>query len=511
MREDKNMACGDCGQYIKSILKFLASHIGLVSLVVGYTIIGAIIFVELEAEHEMEVKKAMSSKRLNVTDDLWTITGGMKVLNEMEWSEQVRTRLQAFEKDLINAIKMEGWDGEETGATKQWTFAGALFYSIILITTIGYGHIAPKTPWGKVVTIFYAIPGVPLMMLCLANIGDGMAHSFRFIYWKVCCYVCTKRPKRRRRTRSTRSTRRMYDDMYDADIRGMQRNRPSENSQQNRHAEQNHQTRTSHNSKGSSEPAANHQRDFENQDDCKVAVLYNKYALEKEGLSPDVALNENEEHPTEKNADVKPEREGRDRRSDRRHDAEVDLHITTQPTSQRGPPPAGYSDSPPMPRSPRDSGRYSGRHLPPPEPRGRLSRLDEEYYYDDYDDYDDEIDDVPADDRPVPIWLGIMLVVAYIFGGAFLFSGWENWGFLDSVYFCFITLTTIGFGDFVPAESQEKNPELSIALCSIYLLFGIALLAMSFNLVQEEVINNVKIVAKRLGIIKDEEVEEEEE
>lgn len=50
-----------------------------------------------------------------------------------------------------------------------------------------------------------------------------------------------------------------------------------------------------------------------------------------------------------------------------------------------------------------------------------------------------------------------------------------------------------------------------IALCSLYLLFGIALLAMSFNLVQEEVINNVKSVAKRLGIIKETDEEEEEE
>lgn len=60
------------------------------------------------------------------------------------------------------------------------------------------------------------------------------------------------------------------------------------------------------------------------------------------------------------------------------------------------------------------------------------------------------------------------------------------------------------------------DAQKGIALCSLYLLFGIALLAMSFNLVQEEVINNVKSVAKRLGIIKEtdeegEEMEEEEE
>jgi hypothetical protein len=93
----------------------------------------------------------------------------------------------------------------------------------------------------------------------------------------------------------------------------------------------------------------------------------------------------------------------------------------------------------------------------------------------------------------VPIWLSILLVVGYIFGG--LFSGWEQWSFLDSAYFCFITLTTIGFGDFVPAQNVKENVEISIALCSLYLLFGIALLAMSFNLVQEEVTNSVKSVA----------------
>ena len=105
----------------------------------------------------------------------------------------------------------------------------------------------------------------------------------------------------------------------------------------------------------------------------------------------------------------------------------------------------GYLDSPQLSRSPRTSDRYS-RHLPHPgDSRTRLSRLDEEYYYDDYEDeYDEEGEDDFTGDKPVPIWLGVMLVVVYIFGGAFLFSGWEKWDFLDSVYFCFITLTTIG-------------------------------------------------------------------
>lgn len=51
-------------------------------------------------------------------------------------------------------------------------------------------------------------------------------------------------------------------------------------------------------------------------------------------------------------------------------------------------------------------------------------------------------------------------------------------------------------------SGDAKDAVHSIALCSLYLLFGIALLAMSFNLVQEEVRANVAAVATRLGIIK---------
>ncbi|CAH0719747.1 unnamed protein product, partial [Brenthis ino] len=107
--------------------------------------------------------------------------------------------------------------------------------------------------------------------------------------------------------------------------------------------------------------------------------------------------------------------------------------------------------------------------------------------------------------KPVPIWLCVFLVASYIVVGTFLFKQWEGWAYLDAAYFCFITLTTIGFGDFVPAQGQSgegADAVHSIALCSLYLLFGIALLAMSFNLVQEEVRANVAAIATRLGIIK---------
>ncbi|CAD7086652.1 unnamed protein product [Hermetia illucens] len=162
-----------------------------------------------------------------------------------------------------------------------------------------------------------------------------------------------------------------------------------------------------------------------------------------------------------------------------------------------------------------------GKQVLPPSPRilspmgfavHRQAKYTKSGPEDDFDIYLDEewdsFTDLTPRNRPVPIWLCVFLVVGYIIAGAFLFSEWEHWSFLDSAYFCFITLTTIGFGDFVPAQGVKENSEVSIALCSLYLLFGISLLAMSFNLVQEEVIANVKSVARRLGILKEPEVEE---
>lgn len=36
--------------------------------------------------------------------------------------------------------------------------------------------------------------------------------------------------------------------------------------------------------------------------------------------------------------------------------------------------------------------------------------------------------------------------------GAVVFSRYEGWSYMDSFYYCFVTLTTIGFGDFVALQ-----------------------------------------------------------
>lgn len=54
------------------------------------------------------------------------------------------------------------------------------------------------------------------------------------------------------------------------------------------------------------------------------------------------------------------------------------------------------------------------------------------------------------DEFNLPISVAIVILLAYIFIGAILYYMWEEWGFFESFYFVFISMSTIGFGDYVP-------------------------------------------------------------
>lgn len=54
------------------------------------------------------------------------------------------------------------------------------------------------------------------------------------------------------------------------------------------------------------------------------------------------------------------------------------------------------------------------------------------------------------DEFNLPISVAISILLGYIFVGATAYNMFEDWDFFESFYFVFISMSTIGFGDFVP-------------------------------------------------------------
>lgn len=103
----------------------------------------------------------------------------------------------------------------------------------------------------------------------------------------------------------------------------------------------------------------------------------------------------------------------------------------------------------------------------------------------------------------VPSTACLWVMFFYILTGTVMFANWENWTYLNSIYYCITSLCKIGFGDFVPGAnlvllaSNAKNEEernsyeiesqIKLAINFIYMLIGMGLVAMCYSLMKEEV------------------------
>lgn len=101
----------------------------------------------------------------------------------------------------------------------------------------------------------------------------------------------------------------------------------------------------------------------------------------------------------------------------------------------------------------------------------------------------------------VPMLLIFFILLFYISLGTIIFAVWEDWSVIDGAYFCFVTLSTIGFGDLVPLRTF-RGPELQLFACFLYLLLGLVLVAMTFTVVENQLMWKCRRVAVRLKLTK---------
>ncbi|XP_043978598.1 potassium channel subfamily K member 15-like [Gambusia affinis] len=83
------------------------------------------------------------------------------------------------------------------------------------------------------------------------------------------------------------------------------------------------------------------------------------------------------------------------------------------------------------------------------------------------------------------VLVGLLSCVGTLCVGAAAFSHFEDWTFFNAYYYCFVTLTTIGFGDLVAlkkTDALQRRPPY-VAFCFVYILVGLTVTGAFLNLV----------------------------
>ncbi|XP_036339419.1 signaling mucin MSB2-like [Rhagoletis pomonella] len=346
--------------------------------------------------------------RQRTIENIWDITVSLNILYKENWTKLAALEIAKFQDQLIKRLNEDAllqlsheMDGGLAGASgsgaaiagnspateavllhthggqyghgngpHEWNFAKAFLYSLTVLTTIGYGNIAPRTTLGRLVTLVYAIFGIPLTLVYLSSTGGILAKVAREVFSKaLCCCLCSN---------------------------------------------------------------------------CGYCCYDEKRMAEKERR-------------------MKRKRQQEELRKQQAALQEPYFVHDSFPTTEKQSNLAG-----------------SGTQMLPPdidslsasESRGSMHGLS----------------------ILAPILLCLSMMVIYILIGAVVLYRLEDWPILDGIYFCFMSLSTIGFGDMLPGLRRESTA--TTWFCSIYIMSGMALTAMCFNVIHEEIVHRIKIVVE---------------
>ncbi|XP_061396879.1 uncharacterized protein LOC133332494 [Musca vetustissima] len=324
------------------------AHTIVLILLIGF---GGLMFRYTEGTSEDIYKCEVRKVKRDFIDHLWTVSHNMR---EEDWKTLARQKLRKFEEELhtMGAMGIRYFPGQ-----RSWNFVNCILYCWTVITTIGYGHITPKTTLGQSLTIAYAIIGIPIFLILLADFGKLFTRIIKFVWGYVRRLYYTGTCRKIRKQQQLRDAMNGVSMMYDVAIR-----RPSQ-----------------------------------------------FFGIAAE--------------------------------------SDVESQISD----------VNRSSHPETPTSP----------------------------------YPDTI--VVDDEFNLPISLASILLIGYILVGAFVYHIWEDWTYMESFYFVFISMSTIGFGDLVPDHPI-------FMMCSIiYLVFGLALTSMFINVVQIKLSDTFKDASAKIG------------
>ncbi|KAM6186716.1 potassium channel subfamily K member 16 [Rhynchocyon petersi] len=138
----------------------------LLLVYVCYLLLGATIFQLLEKQAEAQSRNQFQIEKLHFLENY-------TCLDQRALEQFVQVIMEAW-------VKGVNPKGNSTNPSN-WDFGSSLFFAGTIVTTIGYGNLAPSTEAGQVFCVFYALVGIPLNMVFLNHLGRGLRTYLAFL------------------------------------------------------------------------------------------------------------------------------------------------------------------------------------------------------------------------------------------------------------------------------------------------------------------------------------------
>ncbi|KAE9416489.1 hypothetical protein Angca_009170, partial [Angiostrongylus cantonensis] len=167
--------------------KYGLKHLILILVFLFYISFGAFVFFVIEGPYQ-NILRQHWNERITHNRSRHVVKLMARVFNNSEYLVYIkgRTTLQLqelFNNELASYERQLGirWSEQRM----EWDFWTALLFAGTICTTIGYGHVYPMTNIGKILTMIFALFGIPLMLLVLQDIGKLLTIAMKFPWFQT--------------------------------------------------------------------------------------------------------------------------------------------------------------------------------------------------------------------------------------------------------------------------------------------------------------------------------------